>query len=1584
MDYIAQPKDYWIAPNAINITRNALGKPNRVQCSVVSGAAILCYIEGVDGLGYDNGHRFRTWPLTISPTYFNSNTEKYVYVAIPRNTSVGTQAVVVFPSEKLDIYGVNANDEQVGSTGYYYIWLQGIITATDGTSNREWQQTIDFGKKGTDEDLYDDTTSDWYQYSKVNGLVTFLKNIRMKAGTTFQNLILGYKELTGVATSDTAYTDSDTLVATPGYVESQYLSKTHESEAQEQIGFLKGLWIGVRNLYEITANGIAKLKSVIAEDVNSQRVQTGEIKSPNYTGDGIADTGFLLTNTYNGHSKLTIDELYVRMKAVFESLEVRERTYTGGDQIWSCAGNRIIRVDYLGNVETADHVPQTMNVHADGRPEGQGQGDVYSVPVPGDTYGYSDVKVPWLLRQMPLLARAKVFARYRKVRIIINEPAGSSANRAAASESPLANIRRARCYFIAKDDDMEVHNWWRINDLARCQTMNLANTTRQTYISGEDEKAGNIFWWRKVIGVSYEPVTLDDGKQYHYFDVSFDYEYEQSHPEVMATSVMEGSDIPAAQDSVVQFGNTIIEGRMNLMMMEVNGGDAVGYNPTTDAPCLKAYRGIYCFDLNKSWVGGNPCKMKLSPKTGYEFYGPNFKMVTEYDVVPVPMDRGLWNDVTPTRDDYREHAMVRKCYYYNKVSHNGSYWLCSIVDGVHWVDGNGDYISDATYSALTEEQKALCSRKQNYTVEEPSEESQDWTKIVAKGDQGDPGAGQPDYIQTQEAWSSAESVASVTTEPTPNGGWSDTTPANTNDYAYLWRRSRKMVLQSDGTYATATGSDGQWKYARLSGTNGTSIDVKGTVATVADLNNITNPQDGDAYVVSANGHLYMWSSEANEWIDLGQFKGDPGVTHYTHAAWASDVTTGTTPPGHTTTGQTTTPNATNVTGFSIAPFAGAAWMGILVNTMASDSNDALAYSWQKVEGQKGDSAVNIVISPASLIVNQDLNNPNNLSDLTQTFVVKVYKGEDEQTVNGISFLSEVATTTPAISYKALFLNGGGQRSGNSNIAGNILTLKQINTYTQGGKIRYYDSMYADVTATYNNNQTITARIRIYANLLGTWKREVEGGVETVVAELTQYLEDENGNIITSQSLREDINDATQDLSELSQTVTTQGQTIQNHNTRLSTAEGNISIVTQKVNNGKNLLTGVLTGSGWSLNGSGIETDDEDKFQILSGYLESSGYNVGEDDGYYTLSYEATSDATISFYVDEVLVTGVPVASGLVNGRRYITFNTKWGDNTYLDGLLKFRFTGVSYIRHPQLETGNEATAFDSGSMEMSSRIKQTAEEIDLSVRHDLGETGINISTHKVAVEAENFTIGKNGTQVFGVDANTGVTTMQDVDIKGSLIFHKTIIDTFSHYIKNYQFYNEQGNPVSDSDSGTITSCKIPYDTIVIGGVERTGSYIDPIEGNVVDEGFRVILPPAKFFVGMRIKIINCTIANAHQASSLSLSRIDIGVVYREDLEEIYTDGDGGNYAFNFIASACPFTVDDTSAQQATRTTFVGAPDPSQINLPNLGSLDKRNYAYMVGDKTTTPVRYRSVELVSQENPYTSSGYAWIIIEAQEG
>ena len=132
---VATTRDYWISPNALHIERNAMSNPDYIQASCVSGAQILVYIKDI--ISYDAGHNYRRWSLQASPTVFNTHTEKYVYVAIPRD-SVTSTAMVVFPSEMLDIYGKNEKQEQVGSENYYYIFLQGILSSSgdNGTEPR--------------------------------------------------------------------------------------------------------------------------------------------------------------------------------------------------------------------------------------------------------------------------------------------------------------------------------------------------------------------------------------------------------------------------------------------------------------------------------------------------------------------------------------------------------------------------------------------------------------------------------------------------------------------------------------------------------------------------------------------------------------------------------------------------------------------------------------------------------------------------------------------------------------------------------------------------------------------------------------------------------------------------------------------------------------------------------------------------------------------------------------------------------------------------------------------------------------------------------------------------------------------------------------------------------------------------------------------------------------------------------------------------------------------------------------------------------------------------------------------------------
>ena len=96
----AKSTNYWISSTALYIQLNAMGEPDYIQCSVVSGASVLCYMSDVPGLGYDAGHNYQRWTLAAYPSIFPDSERKYVYIAIPRqSTTDNNQATVVFPGQ---------------------------------------------------------------------------------------------------------------------------------------------------------------------------------------------------------------------------------------------------------------------------------------------------------------------------------------------------------------------------------------------------------------------------------------------------------------------------------------------------------------------------------------------------------------------------------------------------------------------------------------------------------------------------------------------------------------------------------------------------------------------------------------------------------------------------------------------------------------------------------------------------------------------------------------------------------------------------------------------------------------------------------------------------------------------------------------------------------------------------------------------------------------------------------------------------------------------------------------------------------------------------------------------------------------------------------------------------------------------------------------------------------------------------------------------------------------------------------------------------------------------------------------------
>lgn len=322
----ANNTNYWISSSALYIQLNAMGEPDYIQCSVVSGASILCYMHGVPGLEYDAGHNYQRWPLAAYPSVFPNSDRKYIYVAIPRtSTADNNTAVVVYPSERIDLYGyaIANPDKLVGKEEFYYIYLQGIIsevqTDADGkTRKRDWIQHVDCGKLNTDESLSSGVDGTWWRYNSVTDSITFLKTI---LSATFDmltakianitKLFLGGSELNGVANDLSLETDN-TKVVTPQYLGQfgvkHFLAKDKDDVAHGAITFEKVQ----KFLQGLTSEDLSQFKKGATFGEFIQGMLFG-------TGGRIDELGNAEFESITSRSSIIAKELIVNRQTAMES-----------------------------------------------------------------------------------------------------------------------------------------------------------------------------------------------------------------------------------------------------------------------------------------------------------------------------------------------------------------------------------------------------------------------------------------------------------------------------------------------------------------------------------------------------------------------------------------------------------------------------------------------------------------------------------------------------------------------------------------------------------------------------------------------------------------------------------------------------------------------------------------------------------------------------------------------------------------------------------------------------------------------------------------------------------------------------------------------------------------------------------------------------------------------------------------------------------------------------------------------------------------------------------------------------------------
>ncbi len=111
---------------------------------------------------------------------------------------------------------------------------------------------------------------------------------------------------------------------------SQFLRKDKADTAQKLITFLEG--IGLKDGHGITAEGMATLLEVVSANFNEAEQR-----------------GFAIHRRADGKYQLSLTDIIVWGKAIFNELELRRLSYVGGNMVFSACGSKVTKVEDKGS-----------------------------------------------------------------------------------------------------------------------------------------------------------------------------------------------------------------------------------------------------------------------------------------------------------------------------------------------------------------------------------------------------------------------------------------------------------------------------------------------------------------------------------------------------------------------------------------------------------------------------------------------------------------------------------------------------------------------------------------------------------------------------------------------------------------------------------------------------------------------------------------------------------------------------------------------------------------------------------------------------------------------------------------------------------------------------------------------------------------------------------------------------------------------------------------------------------------------------------------------------------------------------------
>ena len=197
-----------------------------------------------------------------------------------------------------------------------------------------------------------------------------------------------------------------------------------------------------------------------------------------------------------------------------------------------------------------------------------------------------------------------------------------------------------KCYLLADDGTTATINSFKVDDQVRCKTFNIA--------SGVYENVSNKDYWRIVTKVSVENEIITDSEGHELYDGK-----KFAWIQIAKDNCMEGSDNPAAGDTLVLMGNRSDKTRQHLLMLETEGDSA---------PKFTMYRGINSYSL----------KDKSIFDVGFD----GINIVTKYFKMVNVSGEKIWTPIY--LGDWKEGTAYE---YYNEVTWLGTRWLCIAEEG---------------------------------------------------------------------------------------------------------------------------------------------------------------------------------------------------------------------------------------------------------------------------------------------------------------------------------------------------------------------------------------------------------------------------------------------------------------------------------------------------------------------------------------------------------------------------------------------------------------------------------------------------------------------------------------------------------------------------------------------------------------------------------------------------------------------------------------------------------------------------------------------------------------------------------------